>query len=183
MMVMTAKLNLKKILMILTAAAAVILSVILLLGRTAETPAASAPAVSGNEARVRFLTDLGWDVKETPTESSQVRVPKETSQLYERYNNLQKSQGYDLTPYPGKTVMRHVYEIRNYPGATAPVYATILSSKDQIIGGDITDTGADGKIRGFQRIQKPVQPSAPPAAESAEETESLTAPAKAELPQ
>lgn len=183
MMVMTAKLNLKKILMILTAAAAVILSVILLLGRTPETPPASAPAVSGNESRVRFLTDLGWDVKETPTESSQVRVPKETSQIYERYNNLQKSQGYDLTPYAGKTVMRHVYEIHNYPGATDPVYATILTCKDQIIGGDITDTGANGKIRGFQRIQKPVRPTAPPAADPTADTGSQTEPAKAELPQ
>lgn len=178
MMIMTAKLNLKKILMILAAAAAVILSLILLMGGgKAETTAA--PAVSGNDARVQFLRDNGWEVAENPTESSRVKVPGQTSQIYERYNNLQKSQGYDLSKYAGKKVMRYVYEIRNYPGATAPVYATVLVYKDQIIGGDITDTGVDGKIRGFQQTKaekaarKPAAPAptqAPTEATAAETT-------------
>ncbi len=165
MMVMTAKLNLKKILLILAAAAAVVLSLILLLGGNGEAETTAAPAVSGNDARVQFLTEQGWEVNETPTESSRVKVPGQTSQIYERYNNLQKSQGYDLSKYAGKKVMRYVYEIRNYPGTTAPVYATLLVYKDQIIGGDITDTGANGKIRGFQRpkAEKTAQKSALPA--------------------
>lgn len=162
MMVMTAKLNLKRILMILAAAAAVILSLILLLGGGNDAEPA---AVSGNDARVKFLADKGWEVSENPTESSQVKVPEQTSQIYERYNNLQKSQGYDLSKYAGKKVMRYVYEIRNYPGATAPVYATVLVYKDQIIGGDITDTGVGGKIRGFQKsgTEKAVKKPAVPA--------------------
>ena len=179
MMVMTAKLNLKKILLILTAAAAVILSLILVLGGTSRTPApAQGQALSGNEARVDFLRDLGWEITETPKETTQVRVPRETSQIYERYNNLQKSQGYDLTQYAGQKVMRYVYEIRNYPGATDPVYATLLISGDQIIGGDITDTGAGGKIRGFQRIRSTTPPRAtvPSLPEPTEETVPTTAP-------
>ena len=59
--------------------------------------------------------------------------------------------GYDLTEYAGKTVMRYVYKIKNYPGATADVYATLLISNNQIIGGDITDTSANGKIQGFSK--------------------------------
>jgi hypothetical protein len=46
--------------------------------------------------------------------------------------------------------MRYVYRINNYPGATEPVYATLLVYKNQIIGGDITDTSAKGQIRGFR---------------------------------
>ena len=165
MMVMTAKLNLKKILMILAAAAAVILSLILLMGGGGEAEPTAAPAVSGNDARVQFLRDNGWEAAEAPTESSRVKVPGQTSQIYERYNNLQKSQGYDLSKYAGKKVMRYVYELRNYPGATAPVYATLLVYKDQIIGGDITDTGVGGKIRGFQqtKAEKAAQKPAAPA--------------------
>ena len=176
MMVMTAKLNLKKILMILAAAAAVILSLILLMGG-GETEPTAAPAVSGNDARVQFLRDNGWEAAEAPTESSRVKVPGQTSQIYERYNNLQKSQGYDLSKYAGKKVMRYVYELRNYPGATAPVYATLLVYKDQIIGGDITDTGVDGKIRGFQQTkaekaaQKPAASAPTQAPTEAAETD------------
>ena len=53
--------------------------------------------------------------------------------------------------------MRYVYKINNYPGATDPVYATVLVYKDQIIGGDVTDTSAKGVIRGF-RIPKDAAP-------------------------
>ena len=71
--------------------------------------------------------------------------------MFDRYNALQKSQGYDLTQYAGKTVMRYVYKITNYPGATDPVHATILVYKNQIIGGDITDTSASGIMTGFKK--------------------------------
>ena len=42
--------------------------------------------------------------------------------------------------------MRYVYKINNFPDATDPVYATILVYKGQVIGGDITDTSAKGKV-------------------------------------
>ena len=86
----------------------------------------------------------------SPAEASEVRIPRESDEVFERYNNLQKSQGYDLSRYAGKNVMRFVYKITNYPGATEPVYATLLVHKDQVIGGDITDTAAKGQIRGFK---------------------------------
>ena len=149
-MVMTAKVNIRKIAVILAAVVGVILAIILLFGGNASTPT-SAPAVSNNDSRVQFLQNMGWDVSTSPTESGQVKIPKEQSQVYERYNALQKSQGYDLSQFAGKTVMRYVYKINNFPGATEPVYATILVYKNQIIGGDITDTGAKGVVQGFKK--------------------------------
>ena len=149
MMVMTAKVDFKKTLVIITAVAAVILALILIFGggAAAET---SAPSVSGNDGRVEFLRSFGWEVSTAPKESSQVKIPEEMSDVYRRYNALQQSQGYDLSTFAGKSVMRYVYQINNYPGATEPVYATLLISKNQIIGGDITDTSAKGVIRGFK---------------------------------
>ena len=159
MMVMTAKVNLKKIMVILAAAAALLLALIMLLGGgDSETTAATVPPVSGNDSRVQFLKNFGWDVVTTPTESSQVRIPQQTSDVFDRYNTLQKGQGYDLSAFAGKNVMRYVYKITNYPGATEPVYATVLVYKNQVIGGDITDTAANGKIHGF-KMTDPVQPS------------------------
>ena len=149
-MVMTAKVDLKKILIILAAAAAVILSLVLLLGGGEDTAPTAAPAVSGNDSRVKFLTDLGWDVASSPAESSQVKIPTESGEVFNRYNTLQKGQGYDLTQFAGKKVMRYVYKVNNYPGATGPVYATLLVCKNQVIGGDITDTSPGGKIQGFK---------------------------------
>lgn len=154
MMIMTAKVNLKKILLIIAAVAALILAVILLMGGgETSTTETAAPSVSGNDGRVQFLKNFGWDVTTSPTESSQVQIPKETTEVFDRYNTLQKGQGYDLSAYAGKNVMRYVYQINNYPGATQPVYATLLVHKGQVIGGDVTHTAAGGKIHGFQMPQ------------------------------
>ena len=149
MMILTAKVDMKKILLILAIAAAVILAVILLFGgeKSETTSALTAP---DNDSRVKFLKDLGWDVVTSPKESSLVKIPDQPSDVFNRYNALQKDQGYDLTPYAGKKVMRYVYTVNNYPGATEPVYATVLVYKNRIIGGDITDTDAKGQIRGFK---------------------------------
>lgn len=165
MMVMTAKVNFKKIITVLAAIAGVILALVLLLGDGETTQPTAAPTVSGNDARVQFLKDFGWEVSTSPLESGQVRIPQESTEVYERYNALQKSQGYDLSKFAGKTVMRYVYKINNYPNSTEPVYATLLIYKNQVIGGDITDTAAKGVIQGFQ-MQKsaplPTQPTVSP---------------------
>ena len=151
MMVMTAKVNVKKILIGLIAAAAVILLLILVLGGGKDAQPTGAATVSGNDARVEFLKGHGWQVVNSPVESGQVRIPKEQSQVFARYNELQKSQGYDLSQYGGKTVMRYVYEVKNFPGAEQPVYATLLVYKNQIIGGDVTNTGEKGAVQGLKR--------------------------------
>ena len=164
MMVMTAKVDMKKILLILAAVAALILSMILLIGEK-DAAQTAAPAPGSNDARVKFLTDFGWDVTTSPKESSRVKIPEETTEVFDRYNALQKGQGYDLSKYAGKTVMRYVYQINNYPGATQPVYATLLVHKNQVIGGDVTDTSAGGHIRGFKMPEPAAtEPSTAPQA-------------------
>ena len=158
MMFMTARVDLKKILIILGLIGAVILISLRLLG--GGDVATAAPSVSTNDGRVAFLQSFGWEVAASPVESSQVKIPKEVTQVFDRYNELQKLQGYDLTRYAGKNVMRYVYKITNYPGATEPVYATVLVYKNQVIGGDVTDTAAGGRIRGFRMAPGPDQTEA-----------------------
>lgn len=177
MLVMTAKVDKRKIAIVLAALVVFAAALFMLLRGDGSTDAqtTAAPSVSTNDARVKFLTDLGWEVTTSPVESSQVRIPKENSEVYDRYNDLQKSQGYDLSEYAGKTVMRYVYSVQNYPGATEPVYATLLVYKNQVIGGDVTDTAAKGVVRGFKM---PSNPPAPSVAETAPATEpSATVPA------
>ena len=151
MLIMTTKVDKRKLLI---AAVAVVAAIALLaaLGGGDSAPTASmstAPAADTNDARVKFLTDLGWEVTPSPTESGEIRIPKAGDQVFDRYNELQKSQGYDLNKYAGKKVMRYVYQINNFPDAKEPVYATVLVYRDSIIGGDITDTTPGGRVQGF----------------------------------
>ncbi len=181
MMVMTAKVDMKKVILALAAVAAVVLALIMLLGGGDSTTQTAAPAPGSNDSRVSFLTGYGWDVTTSPIESGQVKIPTESSAVFDRYNALQKSQGYDLTQFAGKNVMRYVYKINNCPGATGQVYATLLVYKNEIIGGDVTDTSVGGRIRGFKMpaataptTQTPTQTTAPTTATTT--TTATTAP-------
>ena len=164
MLVMTAKVDKKKIAIILAGIVVLIAGLAMVLGggKEAAPTVSSAVSVVGNDDRVRFLGGFGWEVTTSPTESSQVKIPESSSEVFERYNALQKSQGYDLSPYAGQTVMRYVYQVNNYPGATEPVYATLLIRKNQVIGGDVTDTSAKGIIQGFRKPEGTSQDTTTP---------------------
>ena len=149
MMMMTAKVNIKKLLSALMAAVALIIALISILGGK-EEESSTVATMSDNDSRVQFLESQGWEVVTSPKEASQVKIPTEQSPVFTRYNELQKNQGYDLSQYAGKNVMRYVYEITNYPGSDQPVYATLLVYKNQIIGVDITDTADKGTVQGLK---------------------------------
>ena len=153
MLIMTAKVNKTGLVIAIGSVVAVIALLFMLFGSGGSEPTAVQDLAATNEDRVRFLSELGWQVSAAPAESSQIRIPREASQVFDRYNQLQKSQGYDLTDYGGKTVTRYVYQVTNYPNATEPVYATLLVHKDRIIGGDITDTAPGGKIRPLKQTR------------------------------
>ena len=77
----------------------------------------TAAKISDNDGRVKFLTDFGWQVINSPTETGQVRIPEKEDAVYARYNTLQKSQGYDLSQFAGKTEENYT-EIDAISGAT-----------------------------------------------------------------
>ena len=155
MLILTTKVDKPKLALAAIAVIAAILLLLALTGGDSAPAAAMDRSADTNDARVKFLTDLGWEITASPTESAEVRIPTKSDEVFDRYNELQKSQGYDLSKYAGKKVMRYVYQVENFPGAKEPVYATVLVYKDKIIGGDITDTTPGGKVQGFAPAAAP----------------------------
>ena len=153
MFVMTAKVSKTRIAAVFVLLIAlVVLLVMLFVGKGQAESAV--PAGDSSDARLSFLTGYGWEVNADPVRTQQVTIPQnEENQTFQRYNELQKSMGYDLTAYAGKTATRYVYELLNYPDAAGPAYATLFVCEGQIIGGDVTDTGPGGKMSGFQMPQ------------------------------
>lgn len=153
MFVLTAKLSKTKLIAAgVVLIAAVVLIVLLVSGGSSQTPSASVPMGDTNDARVAYLATFGWSVNAEPKETQKVRIPDTAdNKVFARYNDLQLSQGFDLTDFAGKDVMRYVYEIVNYPDAKEPVYASVLVYDGHIIGGDITNTAPDGVIHGFAK--------------------------------
>ena len=91
--------------------------------------------------RVLYLTNLGIKVKSEKSEKKQITVPEVFSDIYEEYNDLQKSAGFDLKKYSGKTVTVFTYKIDS--NKRDDLFAHIMVYKDSVIGGDIAAISAD----------------------------------------
>ena len=149
MFVWTTKVSRTKLAAIVAAIVAVVVLAAVIIAAKQGLP--EEPAAGGtNEARVAFLARYGWEVNAEPVRTQIVTIPTEDSEVFSRYNELQKSQGFDLTQYAGRRATQYVYEILNYPDADQPVYATIFVLDGKIVGGDVTNTAPDGKMHGFK---------------------------------
>ena len=117
-------------------AVAVILLLDGLLSTTAKRVSAGAEQHIITKA-VDFLKGYGYECGSGPAEVFDYTVPTEFDSVMTIYNDLQKSQGFDLEKYKGKTVKRFSFKIENYPDVAEDVFADILFSDGEIIGGDI----------------------------------------------
>ncbi len=159
MVIMTAKLSKSKLIAIALLLVMLIVIVSICLSRAGKSDAPQAEtqsqtsaadeSVKTNDDRVAFLTAFGWEVSSEPVQTQQVRVPTDPSEVFLRYNELQRSQGYDLSTLAGKTLNRYVYEVLNYPDADGKYYATLLVYKDAVVGGDVCSNAKNGVMHGF----------------------------------
>ncbi len=107
--------------------------------------------IKSADDRIEFLRQFGWEVDSTPVEEARVTIPAEFDKVYQSYNELQKKQGFDLTKYLKKDVMRYTYRVTNYPDYTGEVYVNFLVYKNKVIGGDVCSADANGFIHGLDR--------------------------------
>lgn len=68
-------------------------------------------------------------------DSCKVTIPTEFNEIYEEYNELQKSIGLDLEKFKGKSVQKITYELEN----SKTKFAVLLIYKGKVIGGHLTD--------------------------------------------
>lgn len=118
---------------------------------------------AGNaEERVAFLSQYGWEVSEDPIEVSEVIIPSEFSDTYEKYNKIQKGQDFDLKKYKGMRVKRWTYQVKNYPGYaknSSCIRANILVYNGLVIGGDVSSVELDGFMHGFDMPKERPKPT------------------------
>lgn len=153
MVIMTAKVPKRKVLVIaLVVLAAVLVLTLCLHGAKsgANSPEQADAQGKTNESRVAFLAGFGWQVEPEPVQTQQVRVPTEPGEVFLRYNELQVSQGYDLLQYSGQELTRYVYQVTNYPDSSGTYYATLLVKDGQIVGADIASSAKNGVMHGLK---------------------------------
>ena len=72
---------------------------------------------------------------------------------YAKDNDIQLSQGVDLTAFKGVRVKRWTYSVKNYAGYESKdcVRINLLIAEGKVIGGDVCSTEIDGFMHGFQK--------------------------------
>ncbi|MCI9111012.1 MAG: DUF4830 domain-containing protein [Eubacterium sp.] len=115
----------------------------------------SSVTLETNDQREEYLTSLGWEFK-TNCDEKQVQIPSEFNDVYTRYNEIQKSQGFDLEPYKGQEVTVYTYNITNYAGYENRdcIYANLIVCNNMLIGGDVCSTSvSDGFMQALKKQQ------------------------------
>ena len=103
------------------------------------------------EDRIAFLAQFGWEVESAPLEEVKIKIPAEFDKVMNAYNDLQRSQGLDLSKYRGKEVTRYTFRVTNYPNYTGTVMANVILYKNRVIGGDLCSSDVTGFIHGFEK--------------------------------
>lgn len=105
-----------------------------------------------SEERIAFFSQFGWEISEEPCEVKEVVIPTEFDDVYENYNEIQKSQNLDLEKYKGARVKMWSYEILNYPGyenSDGVIRGNILVFDGVVIAADISSTELGGFMKGL----------------------------------
>ena len=102
--------------------------------------------IETNEQRAAYLNALGWEVDAEPVEALTITLPDTLEEPYRSYNELQRKQGFDLTPYLGKTLERYTYRVTNHPSRSTGCQADLYVYEGEVVAGDVICTGANGSI-------------------------------------
>ncbi len=97
--------------------------------------------VNSTEKQVDLLSKLGVEVEPEPVQSGNVAVPKKFDAVLEKYNELQKKQGFDLKKLRGKTVSRYTYAVSDMNEELKigddKCFVTLILYKNKVVGADI----------------------------------------------
>ena len=109
--------------------------------------------IKTNEDRVNFLSSFGWSVVDEPVYEKTFVMPESFDRVMQGYNEIQRSQGLDLSKYRKKNVTRYTYEVTNYGNEDGKVYANIIVYKNKVIAGDICSSSPDGFVHGLSKAR------------------------------
>ena len=101
-----------------------------------------------NEDRIAFIESFGIKVDIEPVREETFTMPEDFDRVISGYNQIQKTQGLDLTKYARKRVTHYAYKVTNYD-SDGTVYVNLLIHKNRVIAADISSLDGDGFVYGL----------------------------------
>ena len=134
------------ILSLLIFALAVVVFINIVVGIKTNKPTETFTVNFGDVSVEEYISSFGLEIDRNACVIDEITVPYEFGQVYESYNNIQKSQGFDLEQYKGKVLKRYSYPLLNYPDKEKNVFVEVLIFNDSIVAADVYSTNFDGFI-------------------------------------
>lgn len=106
------------------------------------------PVISGIDEVISFLECNNINVLSSEPDIDEIVIDASRADVFEEYNRIQLEQGFDLTEYIGRKVLRYNFEVNSEDGS--PNYAVVLVCNGVIIGADIHSVSLNGFIRGVK---------------------------------
>ena len=102
---------------------------------------ADMPDGSTHAKRMVYAKSLNLSLDEEKITSKETVIPTEFGAVYSEYNEIQKQAGFNLKNYKGKTVT-----VYSCPLTDKKRTLTLIVCNGKIIGGDIAEISANGKM-------------------------------------
>ena len=103
--------------------------------------------IKTNEDRLKFISQFVPGVSGEAKESVSFSVPEDFDRIMLSYNEIQKSQGLDITKYKNKKVTRYTYELEKYGEDEVPVFINLIVYRNKIIACDISSQDPTGFVK------------------------------------
>ena len=97
------------------------------------------------EDRVAFVEQFGIKIDPESEKSENFRLPENFDRAISGYNQLQISQGLNLTKYAKKRVTHYSYKVTN-PKEGGEVYVNLLVHRQKIVACDISSAEENGFV-------------------------------------
>lgn len=155
MFVCTFKFTRKTAAFIVIMAALILIGIVLLAGafhaksQLSDKSADTVLYVRDSKGGAKYLAQFGWQVEEPAKSAEQVVIPRVFSEVFEKYNELQLEQGYDLSQYCGLEVTLYTYKVLNHDSGS-DVVAQLYVYNGSVVGADIHSTELDGFMCGIR---------------------------------
>lgn len=113
----------------------------------------SAIVLETAQQRLDFLHDLGWETSDEPINCREITIPTEWNDVYEKYNDLQRQQGFNLDKFRGKTATVYTYTVLNYEGQDDNMVANLVVCGGKLIAADVSCTELGGFMQGIAKAE------------------------------
>ena len=109
--------------------------------------------IKTKEDRIAFIEGFGLRVDAGSETEEAFAMPESLDRVLLGYNELQRSQGLDISKYLRKKVTHYSYRVTNYE-AEGEVFVNLLIYKSRIIACDISSAESSGFVLPLTEIDK-----------------------------